>query len=257
MQACGTFSNQQYWQPNLKVCCQGLPLPPSLPQALLERMRSQLAWLQESMPQQQPGSHPLLQSIDDNAFAAALHKPPSAAAGAPARATTGIAMAVASAPGAGRQLLAATGRVVAAAAVATAVREQVQLAQAAAAGAPAGTAGCVRQRTFDPLPRHEPQALQEQQREKPRWTAVNLLLAPLTPLLHGLAAPRNRNSRNAAGEAAPSRNGYDLLLELLSSLAAGVQVGLLSAGGEGRGQQAEPRTHKLQPHALYWCAWPS
>lgn len=187
-------------------------------------MRSQLASLQEYVPQQPHAHHHVPQASGVGGPAGALRTHVAATAAATTRTGAGAELSVASADGAGRQLLAATGRVVAAAAVATAVSEQVQLAQAAAAAAaaPAATARHGQRRAFDPLHRHAGQA--QQGEKKPRWSTVNLLLAPLVPLLRSLAAPSRRAQQGAAREEGASTNGYDMLLDVLSSLAAGVQV---------------------------------
>lgn len=187
-------------------------------------MRSQLASLQQCVPQQ-PAAHRLMRSADHEAPSAAVTKPPSAAEAACTGAGAELSVAIAS--GAGRQLLAATGRVVAAAAVATAVNEQVRLAQATGEAAPAAATQHGQQNAFDLLRRYEAQAQQAQQGGKPRWSIVNLLLAPVVPLLRGLPTPSSRGKRETAAgeeEAGTMRNGYDMLLDLLSSLTASVQV---------------------------------
>ncbi|PSC69647.1 hypothetical protein C2E20_6901 [Micractinium conductrix] len=146
----------------------------------------------------------------------------------------GASLSASSVSGAGRQMLVATGRVVAAAAVATLANQRRQARGAAAAAAPPAAAAAPA-RPWDPLGGLLQRQRQRQRQRsagaapsaagaRRRLSPLDLLLAPVAPLLRALAATNSR-----ASQAGGSSNRYDMLLDMLGVLseAPGVQ-------GDGR-----------------------
>ena len=207
-------------------------------QALLSKMQSQLAAL----------------SVADKGMPAALHAARRSSAASAGTAGAGASLSASSVSGAGRQMLVATGRVVAAAAVATLANQRRQARGAAAAAAPPAAAAAPA-RPWDPLGGLLQRQRQRQRQRsagaapsaagaRRRLSPLDLLLAPVAPLLRALAATNSR-----ASQAGGSSNRYDMLLDMLGVLseAPGVQVGHVVCGW------GLSRHHVLMQSCSGWC----